>query len=143
MKGFNELVPQELINAFDERELELLIGGISESMFPLPSFLHISHANSLLLLTVDVDDWAKFTTYRGYSADDQVIKWFWQCIRSWPAKRRSRLLQFATGTNRLPISGFKDLQGPIGSRQFTIEKSGDLSRLPRAYAGSNRVGGFD
>jgi E3 ubiquitin-protein ligase NEDD4 len=28
--GFNELVPQDLITVFDERELELLIGGMSE-----------------------------------------------------------------------------------------------------------------
>ena len=143
MEGFNEFIPQELINVFDECELEHLIGGISESMFPSHrSFLPPKPTHSLLP-PVDVDDWAKFTTYRGYSADDQVIRWFWQCILSWPAERRSRLLQFATGTNRLPVSGFKDLQGSIGSRQFTIEKSGDLSQLPRAYAGSNRVGGLD
>ena len=30
MSGFRELVPQDLINVFDERELELLIGGISD-----------------------------------------------------------------------------------------------------------------
>ncbi|CCO26119.1 hypothetical protein BN14_00136 [Rhizoctonia solani AG-1 IB] len=30
MAGFSELIPQELINVFDERELELLIGGMSE-----------------------------------------------------------------------------------------------------------------
>jgi E3 ubiquitin-protein ligase NEDD4 len=56
---------------------------------------------------VDVDDWAKFTDYRGYSTDDQVIKWFWQCIRSWPPERKSRLLQFVTGTSRLvyPLFG--------------------------------------
>ena len=30
MSGFSELIPQDLINVFDERELELLIGGISE-----------------------------------------------------------------------------------------------------------------
>ena len=36
MEGFNELIPQELVNVFDERELELLIGGISESTFPPP-----------------------------------------------------------------------------------------------------------
>ena len=30
MSGFNELIPQELVNVFDERELELLIGGMSE-----------------------------------------------------------------------------------------------------------------
>jgi hypothetical protein len=30
MSGFSELIPQDLINMFDERELELLIGGMSE-----------------------------------------------------------------------------------------------------------------
>jgi E3 ubiquitin-protein ligase NEDD4 len=30
MRGFNELIPQDLINIFDERELELLIAGVSE-----------------------------------------------------------------------------------------------------------------
>ena len=36
--GFNELIPQELINVFDERELELLIGGMSEiDVYVLPS----------------------------------------------------------------------------------------------------------
>ena len=30
MSGFSELIAQDLINVFDERELELLIGGMSE-----------------------------------------------------------------------------------------------------------------
>lgn len=30
MLGFSELIPHELITVFDERELELLIGGMSE-----------------------------------------------------------------------------------------------------------------
>lgn len=30
LEGFRELIPSELINVFDERELELLIGGMSE-----------------------------------------------------------------------------------------------------------------
>ncbi len=30
MSGFGELIPQDLVNVFDERELELLIGGMSE-----------------------------------------------------------------------------------------------------------------
>ena len=30
MSGFNELIPQDLINVFDEHDLELLIGGVSE-----------------------------------------------------------------------------------------------------------------
>jgi hypothetical protein len=30
MSGYSELIPQDLITVFDERELELLIGGMSE-----------------------------------------------------------------------------------------------------------------
>ena len=42
MSGFSELIPQDLITVFDERELELLIGGMSEIdvyvlFFPVPS----------------------------------------------------------------------------------------------------------
>jgi len=54
-EGFNELIPQDLINVFDERELELLIGGIAE---------------------MDVDDWKKHTDYRGYTESDDVVQWF-------------------------------------------------------------------
>ncbi|KAG9048732.1 hypothetical protein FS837_012168 [Tulasnella sp. UAMH 9824] len=118
MSGFNELIPQELINVFDERELELLIGGMSE---------------------IDVDDWMKFTDYRGYEMNDQVVQWFWKCVRSWPPERKSRLLQFATGTSRIPVNGFKDLQGSDGPRRFTIEKSGDPSQLPKSHTCFNRI----
>ncbi|PSS22678.1 hypothetical protein PHLCEN_2v3044, partial [Hermanssonia centrifuga] len=118
MSGFSELIPQDLINVFDERELELLIGGMSE---------------------IDVDDWAKFTDYRGYEVNDDVVQWFWKCVRSWPPERKSRLLQFATGTSRIPVNGFKDLQGSDGPRRFTIEKSGDPSQLPKSHTCFNRI----
>lgn len=42
---------------FDERELELLIGGIAD---------------------IDVDDWKKHTDYRGYTENDEVITNFWK-----------------------------------------------------------------
>jgi len=118
MSGFSELIPQDLITVFDERELELLIGGMSE---------------------IDCDDWTKFTDYRGYEMNDEVIQWFWKCVRSWPPERKSRLLQFATGTSRIPVNGFKDLQGSDGPRRFTIEKSGDPSQLPKSHTCFNRI----
>ncbi|KAJ3792824.1 hypothetical protein GGU11DRAFT_692905 [Lentinula aff. detonsa] len=118
MEGLLELIPLDLVSVFDERELELLIGGMSE---------------------IDMDDWTKFTDYRGYEKTDQVIEWFWQCIRSWPAERKSRLLQFTTGTSRVPVNGFKDLQGSDGPRRFTIEKSGDPQGLPRSHTCFNRL----
>ncbi len=48
MSGFSELIPQDLITVFDERELELLIGGMSEIdvyvallLFPSYQFLRV------------------------------------------------------------------------------------------------------
>jgi E3 ubiquitin-protein ligase NEDD4 len=85
------------------------------------------------------DDWVKFTIYRGYKFSDKVIQWFWTCVRSWPAVRRSRLLRFATGTTRLSINGFDDLQGPHGPLRFTIEKAEDPTQLPKSYTSFNRI----
>ena len=45
------------------------------------------------------NNWAKFTSYNGYEMNDEVIQWFWQCLRSWSPERKSRLLQFVTGTS--------------------------------------------
>ncbi|RYO76880.1 hypothetical protein DL766_002083 [Monosporascus sp. MC13-8B] len=117
-EGFHELIPQDLINVFDERELELLIGGIAE---------------------IDVDDWKKHTDYRGYTESDEVIQYFWQTVRSWDGEQKSRLLQFTTGTSRIPVNGFKDLQGSDGPRRFTIEKAGDVGNLPKAHTCFNRL----
>ena len=111
-EGFHELIPQDLINVFDERELELLIGGIAE---------------------IDVDDWKKHTDYRGYTESDEVVQHFWQTVRSWDGEQKSRLLQFTTGTSRIPVNGFKDLQGSDGPRRFTIEKAGEMTNLPKAH----------
>lgn len=60
-------------------------------------------------------------------------------VRSWPPERKSRLLQFVTGTSRVPVNGFKDLQGSDGPRRFTIDKSGDPSQLPRSHTCFNRI----
>lgn len=64
---------------------------------------------------------------------------FEQCIRSWDAEQKSRLLQFATGTSRIPVNGFKDLQGSDGPRRFTIEKSGEETQLPKSHTCFNRL----
>lgn len=82
---------------------------------------------------IDIDDWKKHTDYRGYSEKDQVIQWFWKCVKGWPTDKQSRLLQFSTGTSRIPVNGFKDLQGSDGPRRFTIEKAGDMQALPKSH----------
>jgi E3 ubiquitin-protein ligase NEDD4 len=117
-QGLFEFVPEDLISVFDERELELLIGGLAE---------------------IDVEDWKTHTDYRGYTENDEVVLWFWKCVSSWENEKRARFLQFATGTSRIPVNGFKDLQGSDGPRRFTIEKAGEENALPKAHTCFNRI----
>ncbi|KAJ1985331.1 hypothetical protein H4R33_004087 [Dimargaris cristalligena] len=118
LEGFYQLIPKDLIVVFDERELELLIGGIAD---------------------IDLDDWKKHTDYRGYTESDPIVQWFWRCVKTWDSETQIRLLQFTTGTSRIPVNGFKDLQGSDGPRRFTIEKSGEISQLPKSHTCFNRI----
>jgi E3 ubiquitin-protein ligase NEDD4 len=136
MSGFSELIPQDSINVFDERELELLIGGMSEiDVYVSPFSFYLIR----VLRFYQRDDWTKFTDYRGYEVNDEVIQRFWKCVRSWPTERMSRLLRFATGTTRSPANGFKDLWGSNGRQRFTIEKAGDPDQLPKSDTSFNRI----
>jgi len=111
--GFNEIVPLELLRVFDAGELELLLGGIG---------------------TIDVRDWRSNTVYKGeYHENHLVIQWFWRLVLSFNNEMRARLLQFVTGTSRVPMNGFKELYGSNGPKKFTIERWGSSDRLPRAH----------
>lgn len=55
--GFCELIPNQLLRPFDERELELVIGGIS---------------------SIDVNDWKTHTRLKHCTLETQQVQWFWQ-----------------------------------------------------------------
>ena len=60
MSGFNELIPQDLINVFNERELELLIGGMGMSEIdvyvgPSPHFLSSFASLHILIYLLKID----------------------------------------------------------------------------------------
>ncbi|GAA6023843.1 hypothetical protein JCM8202_003652 [Rhodotorula sphaerocarpa] len=118
--GLGEIVPLKELRVFDEKELELLIGGVE---------------------TIDVEDWERHTDYRGFTAEDSCVQWFWETVKSWPVETKSRLLQFVTGSSRLPVNGFRGLQGSDGPRRFTIEKAngGDRGALPKSHTCFNRI----
>ncbi|XP_077374688.1 E3 ubiquitin-protein ligase NEDD4-like [Festucalex cinctus] len=117
--GFFELIPQDLIKIFDENELELLMCGLGD---------------------VDVNDWRQNTKYKsGYSAEHVVIHWFWKAVLLMDAEKRIRLLQFVTGTSRVPMNGFGELYGSNGPQRFTIELWGTRDKLPRAHTCFNRL----
>ncbi|OCT86969.1 hypothetical protein XELAEV_18020659mg [Xenopus laevis] len=118
-EGFFELIPQDLIKIFDENELELLMCGLGD---------------------VDVNNWREHSKYKnGYTQGHQVIQWFWKAVLMMDAEKRIRLLQFVTGTSRVPMNGFAELYGSNGPQLFTVEKWGTPEKLPRAHTCFNRL----
>ena len=74
-----------------------------------------------------------------YHPNHIVIQWFWRVVLSFNNEMRSRLLQFVTGTSRVPMNGFKELYGSNGPQPFTIEKWGSPNNFPRAHTCFNRL----
>lgn len=60
---------------------------------------------------IDLDDWKSNTRLKHCGADSNVVRWFWQAVETFDEERRARLLQFVTGSTRVPLQGFKALQG--------------------------------
>ncbi|XP_042634651.1 E3 ubiquitin-protein ligase NEDD4-like isoform X7 [Cyprinus carpio] len=119
LEGFTELIAIDLIKIFDENELELLMCGLGD---------------------VDVNDWRQHTIYKnGYCPNHPVIQWFWKAVLLMDAEKRIRLLQFVTGTSRVPMNGFAELYGSNGPQLFTIEQWGTPDKLPRAHTCFNRL----
>jgi len=118
LDGFNEVVPLEWLQYFDERELELMLCGMQE---------------------IDVEDWQKNTIYRHYAKTSKQVQWFWTFVKSMDNETRSRLLQFVCGTCRVPVGGFGELMGSNGPQRFCIEKVGKDSWLPRSHTCFNRL----
>ena len=56
-----------------------------------------------------------------------------QALLSFDTEMRARLLQFVTGTSRVPMNGFAHLYGSNGPQLFTIEKWGSVDAFPRAH----------
>ncbi|KAG5953789.1 hypothetical protein E4U53_002645 [Claviceps sorghi] len=119
LKGFHEIIPAELISIFNEQELELLISGLPD---------------------IDVDDWKSNTEYQNYTPSSQQIQWFWRAVRSFDKEERAKLLQFVTGTSKVPLNGFKELEGMNGVSRFNIHRDyGDKDRLPSSHTCFNQL----
>ncbi|WPH03394.1 Hypothetical protein R9X50_00627300 [Acrodontium crateriforme] len=119
LQGFYEIIPSELISIFNEQELELLISGLPE---------------------IDVDDWKNNTDYNNYQSTSPQIQWFWRAVRSFDKEEKAKLLQFVTGTSKVPLNGFKELEGMNGFARFNIHRDYQpKERLPTSHTCFNQL----
>ena len=120
LKGFYNIIPQNLISIFNHRELELVISGMP---------------------TINIQDWKNNTIYENYNEESNVIKYFWKIIESFDNDERAEFLQFVTGSAKVPLEGFCALQGIGGVNKFKISKVFDTNfdRLPTAHTCTNQL----
>jgi hypothetical protein len=114
MKGFHQFIPRNLVALFDELELERLLSGEPK---------------------LDAADWRANTHYSGYKADSAAVGLFWDVVDEMTSKERKQLLQFATGSTRVPTGGFAQLRGSNGIQLFTLSEDAAVpatERLPTA-----------
>jgi len=76
----------------------------------------------------DFNDLENSTEYDGgYSKETNVVRWFWEAVHGMDLEDKRRLLQFTTGSDRIPVGGLAKLK-------LTIAKNGaDSERLPTAH----------
>lgn len=88
-KGLFALIPESVIKIFTSDELELIVNGQP---------------------FIDIVDWQTFTVYDGYVTTDELIINFWDIISELTQEQLAKLLQFSTGSSRVPIGGFRSLE---------------------------------
>lgn len=119
LDGFYELVPPDLVAVFTPRELELLISGLPD---------------------IDVQDLKQHTDYVGWKASDPEIQWFWSIMFSLSRNEKAAFLQFVTGSSKVPLAGFAELQGMRGVQKFSIHKvAGKAGSLMSAHTCFNSL----
>jgi E3 ubiquitin-protein ligase HUWE1 len=117
--GLYDVIPLNLLQIFDPKEIELLISGLPE---------------------ININDLEKHTEYMGYTKDAQIIKWFWKILRSYDSNLKAGFLQFVTGTSKVPLEGFEYLKGMGGNIQrFQIHKSFNPQNLPTSHTCMNQL----
>ena len=103
---------------FSESELELIMCG-------LPS--------------IDLDDLHANIEYRGWNQHSTALEWLWSILYELNEEEKALLVLFVTGTSKIPLEGFKALQGANGLHPFTVQKAEGLDILPIAHTCFNTI----
>lgn len=120
--GFYKVIPRMYLDSFTSEELEKLICGKP---------------------TIDLRNWRMHTMYDSQSKESQrVIYWFWKLMSEYTQDELANVLQFCTGTGRVPIQGFSALESNRGVvAKFTIRfiPYSVATPYPQAHTCFNRL----
>ena len=109
--GFDSLIPYNYIKIFTPNELDLIISGIS---------------------LINVEDMKRNTEYEyPYSSDYPTVVLFFNCIKKWNQNDLEKLINFITGSPKVPFNGFQHYKN-IGI-PLKIQSGGEKKWLPTSH----------
>ncbi|KNZ52288.1 hypothetical protein VP01_3628g3 [Puccinia sorghi] len=94
----NLVIFSDLVRIFLATKLQLLLNGLPD---------------------INVKDCRANTELHQFQQSDSTVTWFWRAVRSFGQEERTKLLQFTTGSSRVPLKGFGALQGAQGANKVT------------------------
>lgn len=113
--GLFAVVPEHLLTAFDENDLEMLLtGGVQR------------YSAADMRPHVDVICLAE--------SERRALERFWTVVSGFTSEQMTRLVQFVTGSSLLPPGGFEALQPKI-----SITFDGDTRHLPVSHTCHNNL----
>lgn len=112
MDGFYTIIRPESVSVLHPSELEKIVIGLEE---------------------FDFEAIRGSAEYNGYNRNSQIIKDFWSIFENYSIAQKKKLLQFITGSDRLPASG-------SSSVKMVIVRNGcDTERLPSSQTCFNTL----
>lgn len=89
--------------------------------------------------TIDLKDLKENTDYAGYQPNDPQIIWYWEILEEYSSEELAHLIQFITGTSKIPLEGFSQIQGMNGVQKISIHKDCHINQLPRSHTCFNQL----
>lgn len=142
--GENRMVTRENVQEYLDRYADFLLNKMVEKQFlafqrgfdlvtsesPLNMLFTPTELEKLICgeQEFDFNDLEASTEYDGgYAKDTPVVRWFWETVHAMSLEDKRKLLQFTTGSDRIPVGGLSRLK-------LIITKNGpDSDRLPSAH----------
>ena len=121
--SLSTMVPISILEKFTSDELELLFNGKP---------------------FIDIEEWKENTEYgNGYNQFTNTIKWFWEVMSDLNQTQLSNFLLFSTGSGRVPLGGFAELESNRGNiskyKINCVEYVPDIKNFIKAHTCFNRI----
>ncbi|EGX94635.1 HECT domain protein [Cordyceps militaris CM01] len=107
-RGFVACLPEQSLTLLTPSILQSVVEGVQE---------------------IDISELRRYARYVGWDTSHHTVRDFWSIVKRYDDRMKRKLLEFVTASDRVPVSGLKNVQ-------FVIQKNGEENEgghLPTAY----------